>query len=66
MSPARFGEQARALQAQIHTVVRPPALTREILLRKRTRDLFGAFKGALDALAEDEPRDPDTLLFDSS
>ena len=43
--------------------------TREILmsvlhtLRKRTPDLFGAFKGALDALAEDEQRDPYNLLF---
>ena len=48
------------------------AQTREILmsvlhtLRKRTPDLFGAFKGALDALAEDEQRDPYKLLFDSS
>jgi transposase len=46
--------------------------TREILmsvlhtLRKRTNDLFGAFKRALDALAEDETRDPFKLLFDSS
>ena len=48
------------------------AQTREILmsvlhtLRKRTHDVFGAFKRALDALAEDETRDPCTLLFDSS
>ena len=48
------------------------ALTREILmsvlhtLRKRTDDVFGAFKRALDALAEDEKRDPYKLLFDSS
>lgn len=48
------------------------AKTREILmsvlhtLRKRTSDLFGAFKRALDALAEDEPRDPYRELFDSS
>jgi len=48
------------------------AKTREILmsvlhtLRKRTPDVFGAFKGALDALAEDEERDPYTELFDSS
>jgi transposase len=48
------------------------AQTREILmsvlhtLRKRTNDVFGAFKRALDALAEDETRDPFKLLFDSS
>jgi transposase len=48
------------------------AQTREILmtvlhtLRKRTNDVFGAFKRALDALAEDEKRDPYRLLFDSS
>jgi len=48
------------------------AQTREILmsvlhtLRKRTSDVFGAFKRALDALAEDEKRDPYKLLFDSS
>jgi transposase len=48
------------------------ALTREILmsvlltLRKRTRDPFGVFKRTLDALAEDEKRDPYKLLFDSS
>lgn len=48
------------------------ALTREILmsvlhtLRKRTKDLFGSFKCALDALAQDEKRDPYKLLFDSS
>jgi len=48
------------------------AKTREILmsvlhtLRKRTSDLFGAFKRALDALAEDEERDPYRELFDSS
>jgi transposase len=48
------------------------ALTREILmsvlhtLRKRTQDVFGAFKRALDALAQDEKRDPYKLLFDSS
>ena len=35
-------------------------------LRKRTTNVFGAFKGALDALAEDETRDPFELLFDSS
>jgi hypothetical protein len=46
--------------------------TREILmsvlhtLRKRNHDLFGAFKRALDALAEDETRNPFKLLFDSS
>jgi len=48
------------------------AQTREVLmsvlhtLRKRTADVFGAFKGALDALAVDETRDPYKLLFDSS
>lgn len=48
------------------------ALTREILmsalltLRKRTADAFGVFKRALDALAQDEKRDPYKLLFDSS
>jgi len=48
------------------------ALTREILmsvlltLRKRTADAFGVFKRTLDALAEDEKRDPYKLLFDSS
>jgi hypothetical protein len=48
------------------------ARTREILmsvlhtLRKRTNDVFGAFKHALDRLAEDETRDPYKLLFDSS
>jgi hypothetical protein len=48
------------------------ALTREILmsvlhtLRKRTQDVFGAFKRALDALAQNEKRDPYKLLFDSS
>jgi len=48
------------------------ALTRETLmsvlhtLRKRTKDVFGAFKRALDALAQDEKRDPYKLLFDSS
>src|SRR5207244_13139573 len=48
------------------------AQTREILmsvlhtLRKRTGDVFGAFKRALDALAQDETRDPYKLLFDSS
>ncbi len=48
------------------------AQTREILmsvlhtLRKRTTDVFGAFKQALDKLAEDETRDPYKLLFDSS
>jgi hypothetical protein len=35
-------------------------------LRKQTHDLFGAFKRALDALAEDETRDPCKLWFDSS
>jgi len=48
------------------------AQTREILmsvlhtLGKRTKDVFGAFKRALDALAKDETRDPYELLFDSS
>jgi len=48
------------------------ARTREILmsvlltLRKRTADVFGVFKRTLDALAEDEKRDPYKLLFDSS
>jgi len=48
------------------------AQTREILmsvlhtLRKRNNDVFGTFKRALDALAEDETRDPFKLLFDSS
>jgi transposase len=48
------------------------AQTREILmsvlhtLGKRTADVFGAFKRTLDALAEDEKRDPYKLLFDSS
>ncbi len=48
------------------------AQTREILmsvlhtLRKRTDDYFGAFQRALDALAQDETRDPYKLLFDSS
>jgi len=35
-------------------------------LRKRTSDVFAAFKHVLDALAEDETRDPYSLLFDSS
>ena len=35
-------------------------------LRKRTTDLFKGFKRGLDALAEDETRDPYKLLFDSS
>jgi len=35
-------------------------------LRKQTKDVFGAFKRALDALAEDERRNPYKLLFDSS
>lgn len=35
-------------------------------LRKRTHDVFAAFKRALDALAQDETRDPYKLLFDSS
>ena len=48
------------------------ARTRETLmsvlhtLRKRTDDVFGVFKRALDKLAEDEKRDPFELLFDSS
>ena len=48
------------------------ALTREIImsvlhtLRKRTQDVFGAFKHALDELAQDEKRDPYKLLLDSS
>jgi hypothetical protein len=48
------------------------AQTREILmtvlhtLRKRTSDVFGVFKRALDKLAEDETRDPYKMLFDSS
>lgn len=48
------------------------AKTREILmsvlhtLAKRTRDVFGDFQRALDALAQDETRDPYRLLFDSS
>ena len=48
------------------------AQTREILmsvlhtLQKRTNDVFGAFKRTLDALAEDETRNPFELLFDSS
>lgn len=48
------------------------ALTRETLmsvlhtLRKRTKDVFSAFKSALDVLAQDEKRDPYKLLFDSS
>lgn len=48
------------------------AKTREILmsvlhtLRKRTTDVFGAFKRALDVLAADEKRDPYRELFDSS
>jgi len=48
------------------------ARTREILmsvlhtLRKRTADVIGKFKGCLDALAQDEKRDPYKLLFDSS
>ena len=35
-------------------------------LRKQTTDVFGAFKRTLDALAQDETRDPYKLLFDSS
>jgi len=35
-------------------------------LRKRTHDVFAAFKHALDVLAQDETRDPYKLLFDSS
>jgi transposase len=48
------------------------ARTREILmsvlltLRKRTADAFGVFKRTLDALAEDEMRDPSKVLLDSS
>jgi transposase len=48
------------------------ARTREILmsvlhtLRKRTQDVFGTFQSCLDALAQDEKRDPYKLLFDSS
>ena len=48
------------------------AQTREILmsvlhtLAKRTENVFGAFKEALDVLAENEKRDPYKLLFDSS
>jgi transposase len=48
------------------------AQTRETLmtvlhtLRKRTQDVFGTFKRALDALAQDQTRDPYKLLFDSS
>jgi len=48
------------------------AQTREILmsvlhtLRKRTTNVFGALRRALDALAEDEQRDPYAELFDSS
>lgn len=48
------------------------ARTREILmsvlhtLRKRTDKVFDRFKRCLDALAEDETRDPYQLLFDSS
>ena len=48
------------------------AQTREILmsvlhtLRKRTNDLFEAFERSLNALAQDEKRDPYKLLFDSS
>jgi hypothetical protein len=48
------------------------AQTREILmsvlhtLRKRTDNVFDAFKRCLDALAENEKRDPYTPLFDSS
>lgn len=48
------------------------ARTREILmsvlhtLRKRTDDVFATLKRCLDALAEDEKRDPYKLLFDSS
>jgi hypothetical protein len=37
-----------------------------LTLSKRTRDAFGVFKRALDALAQDEKRDPYRLLFDSS
>ena len=48
------------------------ARTREILmsvlhtLRKRTENVFGTFKNCLDALAQDQKRDPYKLLFDSS
>ena len=48
------------------------ARTREVLmsvlrtLRKRTEDVFGTFKSCLDAMAQDEKRDPYNLLFDSS
>ena len=48
------------------------ALTREILmsvlhtLRKRTPNVFEAFKRCLDGLSENEKRDPYSLLFDSS
>lgn len=48
------------------------AKTREILisilhaLRQRTNNVFGPFKRARDALAGDETRHPDKLLFDSS
>ena len=48
------------------------ARTRETLmsvlhsLRKRTRDVFAAFKHVLDTLAESPSRDPYSLLFDSS
>lgn len=48
------------------------AQTREILmsilhtLHKRTVDVFGALQRTLDALAENENRDPYKLLFDSS
>jgi len=48
------------------------AQTRETLmtvlhtLRKRTADVFGTFKHALDKLAEIETRDPFKLLFNSS
>jgi transposase len=50
----------------------PGARTREIFisvlptLRKRTEDVFGAFKRCLDTSAEGEKRDPYKLLFDSS
>ncbi len=46
--------------------------TREVLmsvlhtLAKRTGNLFEAFVQALNGLAEDESRDPYSLLFDSS
>lgn len=48
------------------------ARTREILmsvlhtLRKRTDNVFDVFKRCLDALAENDKRDPYRLLFDSS